>query len=426
MKTEQNHTQDNLAQAPSSGWATASTAGVMICAALLFLYPKGYILGTAVLIVISITAGFNKKLTWHKNLTLLAIAIILFIIPHIISLIQASGDIDSIKKAARGIPLLLAGAFLIRFKPKQQFVYASFSLSLIISFIIMVSEQMTGFNRGHYAGFNLNPLMIAIVAVISFTLPNIHTNSIKLRILTYSGLFLGAATIIMSGSKGPVLALLTVVLIFLFMPSNLKRVSKKKYASIICLLLLGSIVIMSIGTNDSLVSRVSDASRNFITHIENPNSDEKESSTSIRLELWKGALILAQEKPIFGYGRLQAHERMQSLYNEGYLASYMNEFDDAHFHSIYFQALGNRGLFGLFTVILLLLIPGYILLKNKRINPTYTLSGLLVIVSYIVTGIGDVSLSSTLPSITYFILTTLCISQVSDYKHTALYTKANT
>ncbi|QUM87904.1 O-antigen ligase family protein [Moritella sp. 36] len=399
-----------------SKWITTSTIGVILCALLLFLYPKGYILGTVILLVISITAGFYKKLTWHKNLTLLAITIIIFTIPHIISLIQASGDISSVKKAARGIPLLLVGAFLIRFKPKQKFVYASFSLSLIIAFIIMVNEQMTGFSRDNYAGFNINPLMIAIVAVMSFTLPNIHTNNIKLRILTYSGLILGATTIIMSESKGAFLALLTVLLIFLCMPSNLKRVSKKAYAGIICLLVLGSIAVMSIGTNNPLVSRVSDASRNFITHIENPNSDEKESSTSIRLELWKGALVLLSEKPIFGYGTFPAHKRMGELYDEGYLAKYMGKYTQTHFHSMYFQALGNRGLFGLSTVILLLLIPGYILLKHKLINPTYSLSGLLVIISYIVTGIADVSLSSTSASSTYFVLILLCVSQVSAYK----------
>lgn len=424
MNIEQNHTQDNLAPEQSSGWTTLSTAGVVICALLIFLYPNGYVLGTIILLVISITAGFYKKLTWHKNLTLLAIAIIIFTIPHIISLIQASGDISSVKKAARGIPLLLAGAFLIRFKPKQQFVYASFSLSLIIAFIIMLNEQMTGFDRNNYAEFNINPLMIAIVAVISFTLPNIHTNNIKLRILTYSGLLLGASTVIISSSKGAALALLTVVLIFLLMPSNFKRVSKKAYAGIICLLVLGTIALTSIGSNP-LSSRFSDASQNFITHM-NSNSEDQKSSTSIRLELWKGVLVLLSEKPIFGYGTFPAQKRMLELYDEGDLPKYMRRYTQTHFHSIYFQALGNRGVFGLFTVILLLLIPGYILLKNKLINPTYSLSGLLVIVSYMISGIGDVALSSTLASITYFMLMTLCISQVSNYKNTALYAKANT
>jgi len=419
----------DILKSKASKWITASTVGVSFCALLLFLYPKGYTLGSAILLIISITAGFNKKLTWHKNLTLLAIAFVIFTIPHIISLAQASGDISSLKKAARGIPTLLVAALLIRCKPNQQTVYASFAISLIIAFIIMINEQISGFDRGDYAGFNLNPLMTAIVAVIAFTLPNIHTNNIKLRILIYTGLFLGVATVNMSGSKGPILALLVVGIVFLFIPSasqhyeNTKNSSNKKYSKIIGLLFLVGIVITSIDTNSTLFSRTSMAVQNLVSHLEKPSSESQESSTSIRLELWKGSLVLLSEKPIFGYGTLQAQKRMGELYDEGYLAKYMDRYTQTHFHSMYFQALGNRGIFGLLTVILLLLIPGYILLKNKLINPTYSLSGLLVIISYIITGIADVSLSSTSASSTYFILIVLCVSQVSYYKDKELCAK---
>lgn len=412
-----------------SKWITASTIGVISCALLLFLYPKGYILGSAILLIISITAGFYKQLTWHKNLTLLAIAFVVFTIPHVISLVQASGDISSVKKAARGIPTLLAAALLIRCKPKQQAIYASFATGLIIAFIIMLNEQISGFDRGDYAGFHLNPLMIAIVAVVAFLLPNIHANNIRLRILTYTGLCLGAATVIMSDSKGPVLALLVVALVFLCIPSGLnhsankKTTSSKKYSRLIGLVLLAGIVITSIGTNSILFSRISMSAQNLISHLEQPNSKTQESSTAIRLELWKGSLVLLSEKPIFGYGTLQAQKRMGELYDEGYLAKYMNSNTKTHFHSMYFQALGNRGIFGLLTVIILLLIPGYILLKNKSINPTYSVSGLLVIISYIITGIADVPLSSSTSSATYFILIVLCVSQVSDYKDKERYAK---
>ncbi|WP_083849966.1 O-antigen ligase family protein [Moritella dasanensis] len=416
MSSSLKSTQNNVTQDISSRWITVSTIGVMFYAILLFLYPKGYILGSVILLVLSIAAGWCKKLTWHKNLTLLAIAFVMFTIPHIISFLQETGDMSSIKKAARGIPLLLAAALLIRFKPKQQAIYASFAISLIIAFIIMINEQVIGFERGDYAGFNLNPLMTAIVAVIAFILPSIHTNSIKLRILAYTGICLGVLTVIMSGSKGPFLGLLIVILVFIFMPSRDKPSSNKKYIRFIILSLMGLIMVASMGTNNELFSRTSMAIHNLTSHFENPSSESQISSTAIRLELWKGALVLATEKPIFGYGMTQAQERMGELYEQGYLAKYMGTFTKTHFHSMYFQALGNRGLFGLFTVLFLLIIPTYILLKNKLVNPTYSLSGLLVIISYIITGIADVSLSSTLASSTYFILIIIGVSQVSIYK----------
>lgn len=392
---------------------TISTAGVMLTAITLFLYPKGYILGTVFLLIISLIAGANKQLSWHRNLSLLTIAMLIFILPHALELLQESGHISDIKKAARGIPLLLAGALLIRFKPKQQFVYASFSISLIIAFIIMINEQMTGFNRSDYAGFNINPLMIAIVAVIAFILPSINSRNIWFRVLTYTAFTLGVSTLVMAQSKGPVLGLFSVVLVFSLTPLKSIFSTKRKHILILWLLLLSSVAITSIGTNSALLSRVSIASQNIILHVEKPNSESKVSSTAIRLELWKGALILASEKPYFGYGTFEAKKRMQELFNEGRLASFMQAYTDTHFHSIYFQALGNRGIFGLLTVLLMLLIPAYILFTNRLVNPSYSLSGLLVITSYTVTGIADVSLSATTSSITYFILIIICISQVS-------------
>ena len=107
-----------------------------------------------------------------------------------------------------------------------------------------------------------------------------------------------------------------------------------------------------------------------------------------------------------------ANQRMHELVDEGKIASYMSKYASIHFHSIYFNALGYNGVFGLITILLLLIIPAYILVKNRMNNPLVAFSGILVIINYAVVGAADVALTSTLPYITYIFLMTICVSLV--------------
>ena len=104
---------------------------------------------------------------------------------------------------------------------------------------------------------------------------------------------------------------------------------------------------------------------------------------------------------------------MVELVEEGKIAPYAKHYAKKHFHSIYFEALGNQGLVGLVSIFIALLLPLYIFIKNRANNPKIALGGILVITNYAIAGLSDTALTSTLPSITYFMLMALCISQVS-------------
>jgi len=211
---------------------------------------------------------------------------------------------------------------------------------------------------------------------------------------------------------------------------------------ILWVLLISAIGVTSLFNNDALIKRINYASKNVTlavnktieqdtvrttkstTSIVNKSTEKKiiptqqkswapASSSTIRLELWKGSLLLAAEKPFFGYGKLAARDRMLELIKEGKIAPYAKKYAEKHFHSIYFEALGCQGLIGLISILLVLLLPLYIFIKNWTNNPQVALAGSLIVTNYAIAGLSDTVLTSTLPAITYVMLMVLCVSQVS-------------
>lgn len=424
-----------------SKWITASTVGVCLYPILLFLFPKGYIVSTSILILIAVIAGFYKQLSWHRNLTLLSIVFIAFSFPHLVNLIQETTDIRHVKKVLRGLPLLLAAAFLIKYKPDNKILNWAFIIGLIICFFTMLHAQITGLNRKDVVGHNVIPLMISTAALLAFLLPQSNNQDRVLKSAVYITFSLAISAIVISQSKGVMLSTLAMMLIFSLLTFKHSKVN----ILILWLLLTISAGATSLLNNNALTKRISTASKN-ITLVVNKSIENKAikigtqpkqkdnlatddkviiktvpvkkswapiSSSTIRIELWKGALLLAAEKPIFGYGKIAARARMLELVEEGQIAPYAKHPSTKHFHSIYFEALGNQGIVGVVSIMIVLLLPLYIFIKNRGHNPKVSLAGILIITNYTIAGLSDTALTSTLPSITYFMLMVLCVSLLS-------------
>ncbi len=359
----------------------------------------------------SITAGYHKRLTWHQNLTLLSIAFVAFAFPHIINLAQGTTELNYVKKVIRGLLLLIVGAFLLNQPPQKKHIHLAFSTSLIICFIGVLKAQIVGLDRGDILGHNSIPLMITAVAILSLILPSTISSEKVTRYSVYTAFILTVASVVIAQSKGVALSLLVTLAIFSVFSF---KVSPKNVA-ILWLLLVTSATTTSILTNNALISRVKDASHNVTNHINAAEEQNLGSSSSVRMELWKGAVILANEKPFFGYGKIAARARMLELINEGKIARTAKINSQQHFHSIYFEALGNQGVIGLISMLLVLIIPLYIFIRYRDNNPTFATGGILIITNYMVAGMSDTALTSTLPSITYFLLITLCVAQVTNH-----------
>ncbi|SGY98535.1 O-antigen ligase family protein [Moritella viscosa] len=421
-----------------SKWLLASTIGVCLYPVLLFLFPKGYIVSTTILTLMAVVAGYYKQLSWNRSLTLLSLAFIAFSFPHLVNLIQETTDMRHVKKILRGLPLLLVAAFLVKNNPDKKIIHWAFIFGLIICFIGMLNAQITGLDRSDVLGNNVIPLMVSAAALLAFLLPQSNSKNKLLKYTVYATFSLTISAIVLSQSKGVTLSALATILVF----SVLTFRQSKSNIFILWVLLISAIGATSLFNNDALIKRINIASKNVTlavnktieqdtvrttkntTSIVNKSTEKKitptqkkswapASSSTIRFELWKGSLLLAAEKPFFGYGKLAARDRMLELIKEGKIAPYAKKYAEKHFHSIYFEALGCQGLIGLISILLVLLLPLYIFIKNWTNNPRVALAGILIVTNYAIAGLSDTVLTSTLPAITYVMLMLLCVSQVS-------------
>lgn len=386
----------------------------------------------------AVVAGYYKQLSWNRSLTLLSLAFIAFSFPHLVNLIQETTDMRHVKKILRGLPLLLVAAFLVKNNPDKKIIHWAFIFGLIICFIGMLNAQITGLDRSDVLGNNVIPLMVSAAALLAFLLPQSNSKNKLLKYTVYATFSLTISAIVLSQSKGVTLSALATILVF----SVLTFRQSKSNIFILWVLLISAIGATSLFNNDALIKRINIASKNVTlavnktieqdtvrttkntTSIVNKSTEKKitptqkkswapASSSTIRFELWKGSLLLAAEKPFFGYGKLAARDRMLELIKEGKIAPYAKKYAEKHFHSIYFEALGCQGLIGLISILLVLLLPLYIFIKNWTNNPRVALAGILIVTNYAIAGLSDTVLTSTLPAITYVMLMVLCVSQVS-------------
>lgn len=100
------------------------------------------------------------------------------------------------------------------------------------------------------------------------------------------------------------------------------------------------------------------------------------TSAGARLDMWKGAILMAQEKPIFGWGVQGVDEKHKEQYEQGLISQYAASFN--HAHNQYFDDLSKRGILGLFALLGIFLVPLCFFIKHlKSTNLELKLASLL-------------------------------------------------
>ncbi len=111
---------------------------------------------------------------------------------------------------------------------------------------------------------------------------------------------------------------------------------------------------------------------------------EANTSVGARLEMWRTAWIIFREHPLLGVGMGGYSREKTALIEQGIVspavASYL------HPHNEYLAALATRGVVGFASLLLLFGITlkvFYDRYKNPRLEPTYGLAGIIVVVAFI-------------------------------------------
>ncbi|MDA9673337.1 O-antigen ligase family protein [Paracoccaceae bacterium] len=312
------------------------------------------------------------------------------------------------------LPIPIIGMLLIfhnrtKFKLSSKSVSKFSQVSVLFALLIYtttkifigIDQEMEGFELGAVSLFSGNPIPFSfcMLGISIFCLANWRRSNKKNKIIAFLLFLLGAFfSGYLSGARGTLLAILTILPIVLFYLTNSFKLSILIFllSALFFLLLIHSKVINL--SDNSYFSHVIDG---LETILLSKNSD---SSTILRIKMWSAAIQAISDSPIFGYG---ITERFSALkpHIDG------SSFEYTHPHNDTLAGLIASGIAGGITAVISIISAFLAALVAPQRSPEKVLLGLMLSLVTLITAslstvfFNDIS-SAWLAFSTYLIWTT--------------------
>jgi O-antigen ligase len=333
-----------------------------VAALLLLLYPtlmfviKGgmnsvflcmILLALAVRIVPSLRI---KKVEWCRDwtsyvLAMLAMSVAIFIT----QLYHQKFDARPYDAASRYWLAILVFLMLIRFNPKVfRVLQVAFPIAVIIT-LPMAREWdgRTGIDTLdliHYGDFAL------VLGVMSlFSINWFGCDNLPLRTLKVLGFVAGVYASVASGSRGGWLAIPLFIAIYVYF--QMPRISKKLFV-LGCITATLTAAISYLGSNT--VSQRLDYFRSEVTTF---NEGNRDTSTGVRWQLYKAAVEIIAQHPMYGVGPQGFALEMQPLQEAGKITPLAAQYGRGEVHNDILSKAVGMGVFGLVAIIAIYLVP---------------------------------------------------------------------
>lgn len=240
-----------------------------------------------------------------------------------------------------------------------------FSSILVVASVVSFFQYKSKLNAfGFFEFNNFKHLYVPLALLKSYTFTNIWASALLLfiplnlifllnqkskfvKIIIALSLFLNVFSLIISFSRGVYLSLFSFVFLF-----NILAVFQVKFKRLILYNAIFLIVLLA------AVFLVKDS---FLTTVSFSKTASQQRSTSGRMVLWKHALKMATDKPLFGYG--QKNYRLARKNNP--ISGEDQQFYDKT-NNTYIQLLIERGIFGFVSYLIFFALIVLLIIKNLR------------------------------------------------------------
>ncbi|MFI8622109.1 O-antigen ligase family protein [Marinomonas sp. NPDC078689] len=190
----------------------------------------------------------------------------------------------------------------------------------------------------------------------------------------------GMGASVLSGSRGGWVA---VPLIGLFLLWECRDLLGKKRLMAVFSVAIFCIVTAVLVPQTGIQKRVGEAVSNIMQY-----SDGSKTATSVglRFDMWKSAIYMFQQAPVFGVGESQVQPIKRELVAKKEIVKKAIPYN--HAHNEYLQALSTRGIVGLFFLLAMYLVPLKLFLRKLRQHKdnwhirSYAIGGALVPMCY--------------------------------------------
>ena len=261
-----------------------------------------------------------------------------------------------------------------------------------------------GMNSIHFAIVTVS-LLATVIAYLSMAAN--RNNKIEIALAVISILFLLFA-LAMSGGRS---AWISLPFVFI-LPIVMSSWSAKVKLSFFMLLVLVLALALQMPYVQKRVNLVSEQITEYMNSTDVNDSVRSSTSVGLRFELWRAAWEVFLSKPIIGAGPGNFRSRMQEI-GLGTSDKFNHDIQiHKNPHSLYFKALAERGVFGLVSTFLMLVLPGVLFLSHmSRMQSNnirvIALSGLLIVIIFSLGGLTIGSLHKTELSIFYIFFSAL-------------------
>ena len=377
----------------------------------IFIVKGGYNAAPVLLMLISLGYGVytlikKSLLNLSKVDKWLIYSYLFYFLTFVLSLCINGGKMRVLDTASRVVFLIPVLLLLLKYPIKTCVLSYSIPLGGIVSVCIALYDKFI---------LNLNPdqnprimhiqggdisMSLGIFSLI-IALYAYQKREVKLTVLSVIGGLCGIVGSLLSTARGGWIALPLLLIIILWIYRH--SLSKRFF-----LTFFGIIAVASVGIsqmpNNRIIERIDVARKDIQLYLDNNDGN---TSLGARFEMWKSAIAMAKEKPLFGWGIQGATEKRKQETKEKIATGNIGQF--THAHNQYLDDLSKRGIVGLLALLAVLFIPLRTFMKNlKTANNEIKLIatlGVAHILSVMVYGLSQGFLVHNSGTIFYFFLT---------------------
>lgn len=368
------------------GWQRyISEISIFLLGSLTLILPSGYSIGPTILLLSSFYLvikrpylSINRK-DWAiiAALSGYALTIVIINIWHN----EPSASYDKPLRFILAIPVLL---WLLVYPPRLSWVWSGIIIgSLSTGAFALYQKGFLGIDRAHghtqaiqYGNLSLLLGMFCL-AGLGWASQRTHRHLwIALMLMGALGGFLAS---LLSGSRGGWVGLPLMLLVLYRAYGGFFTTRKKIIGSI--LLVVIAILLYHI-PQTGVQTRVEQAFEDIYLYT---SGEKTTTSVGFRFDMWKGALQLAYQKPILGWGESRYQHGMEQVASEGLIHPLAASF--GHAHNQFLDTLSKYGTLGFFALLLLYFLPlsyfGKHLQSKDMSQRSIAAAGSLLSVAYI-------------------------------------------
>lgn len=327
-----------------------------------------------ILLIVFIVLNINKSF-WNniknniKSIIFLSTIYILYLIGLFYTDNFKFAFLDlQIKLSLLVIPMLFVGIKEKLNKTVVKNILMFFVMGVFISFLISTVYGLYRYNQTQqlnylfYSEYSLflHPsyaaLYVCLAYISIFWIIENFDFSKMTKILLYFILVCLIFKIVMLGSKAGFIGLIITIIMYLFY----LIVFKKKYLQSLLITITFTITLFgALKSLDFIMVRLNEA----ISVVNAKDISENKGGSAARLMIWSSAIEIIKENPLIGVGTGDVKDELIKKYEKNNVSAALERKLNAH--NQYLQTFVTLGIFGILSLLILLLYPFWISFKNK-------------------------------------------------------------